>query len=76
MRPFAAFLLLPLLGNLCLTSTLGDRECSLGWTEGQVVAWLKSQGFGSYASAFKGHRVDGDALTALNDQALKDIGIT
>jgi class 3 adenylate cyclase/predicted ATPase len=40
-----------------------------------VRRWLETSGFGQYADLFDAHRIDADALTALTDQHLHEMGI-
>lgn len=52
-------------------------ECSLDWSEGQTVSWVKNLGadVAAYAPAFRKHKVDGQALTILDEGSLVDMGI-
>ena len=38
--------------------------------------WLEELGLGEYADAFEANDIDSSLLPRLNDQALKDIGVT
>lgn len=40
-----------------------------------VRAWLEAGGFGQYADAFEANDIDGEALLALTDEHLKELGI-
>lgn len=40
-----------------------------------VRAWLQAGGFGEYAEAFDANEIDGEALLALTDEHLKELGI-
>jgi hypothetical protein len=52
-------------------------ECSLDWSESQTVSWVKTLGAdaSAYAPAFRKHKVDGQALTTLDEGSLVDMGI-
>lgn len=40
-----------------------------------VRAWLEAGGFGEYADSFEANEIDGEALLALTDEHLKELGI-
>lgn len=40
-----------------------------------VRAWLEARGFGEYADSFEANEIDGEALLALTDEHLKELGI-
>ena len=40
-----------------------------------IRAWLEAGGFGQYADSFEANEIDGEALSALTDEHLKDLGI-
>jgi len=40
-----------------------------------IRTWLEAGGFGEYADAFEANEIDGEALFALTDEHLKDLGI-
>ena len=40
-----------------------------------VRAWLEAGGFGKYADSFEANEIDGEALLALTDEHLKELGI-
>ncbi|UYV77661.1 SARM1 [Cordylochernes scorpioides] len=47
------------------------------WSEDDVAEWVKQIGFGSFAPAFLGSRVDGDLLLQLDEEMLRhDIGVS
>ena len=57
-------------------SEMGEVAAScMSWKEAQVQSWLKESGHRKYASAFKAHRIDGEALIHLDNESLKDIGV-
>ena len=41
-----------------------------------VRDWLDSIGLGQYADAFEANDIDTDLLTQIDDQLLKDIGVS
>jgi SAM domain (Sterile alpha motif)/Adenylate and Guanylate cyclase catalytic domain len=40
-----------------------------------VRAWLEARGFGEYADSFEANEIDGEALLALTDEHLKELGV-
>ena len=40
-----------------------------------VRAWLEARGFGEYADSFEANEIDGEALLALTDAHLKELGV-
>ena len=43
---------------------------------GKVAAWLEQLGLGQYAAAFEENDIDWDLLGEIDQQTLKDIGVT
>eukprot|EP00042_Codosiga_hollandica_P056486 m.813804 g.813804 ORF g.813804 m.813804 type:complete len:816 (+) comp59362_c0_seq1:195-2642(+) len=46
-----------------------------GWSNQQVVGWVKSVGLGEHAALFRQHEVDGALLQALDSTMLQEMGI-
>ncbi|PWZ03446.1 hypothetical protein BCV70DRAFT_197656 [Testicularia cyperi] len=46
------------------------------WSDQQVADWLAGIGLSKYAKEFKSNGITGDVLVLLDDDALKDIGVT
>jgi hypothetical protein len=42
----------------------------------EISKWLESIGLGQYADAFESNDIDMDLLTQIDDQALRDLGMT
>src|SRR6266851_7604962 len=40
-----------------------------------IRTWLEAGGFGQYANAFEANEIDGEALYALTEEHLKELGI-
>ena len=40
-----------------------------------IRAWLEAGGFGQYADSFEANEIDGEALPALTEEHLKELGI-
>lgn len=51
------------------------RQLEKGFLSLDIRTWLETRGFGQYADLFGAHRIDAEALGALTEQHLREMGI-
>eukprot|EP00965_Chrysotila_dentata_P161290 5326101-Pleurochrysis_carterae.AAC.1 len=70
--------------NVQLTSTrslpdlqrVGLPIQAVSWSVKEVAAWVKALGLPEWVDAFEQHRIQGDVMFSLNEENLKEMGVT